>query len=340
MEIKNIIIVLTPFQKDTMERLFENLFKETSTLIYHSEHTSFKRYNSEVLRINDFKFSRNRLLNYQYYLECKKAIAIIRKEINGLETRYSFHEKLNVYIGSEKDIFTQMLLQTPFINSKLIDLIAIEEGLGYYKYKSNWKITLTKYVYQYLTPLLFKEKLKYVYTLGLYPRINKVYARLPEMLPIKRKNVEYLGINVTREKVGRKYNARSNKVLIFSLPNQDYELNDDEKFRIFSKLIDSFEEKAIVIKPHPRENTLFFDRFSDNKNVYVLRKDEVGENINYFEFEKIFNFSSSVIIDILTTGYPKKAVHTIFINGSSNLIFFKETTCIKLTELENYNFES
>ncbi|WP_027076560.1 polysialyltransferase family glycosyltransferase [Maribacter antarcticus] len=340
MEIKNIIIVLTPFQKDTMERLFENLFKQKSTLIYHSEHTSFKTYNSEILTINNFKFSKNRLLNYKYYLECKKAIAIIRKEINGLEAKYSFHEKLNMYIGSEKDIFTQMFLQTPFINSKLNDLIAIEEGLGYYKYKSNWKITLTKYVYQCLTPLLFKEKLKYIYTLGLYPRINKVYARLPQMLPIKRENVEYLSIDATKRKVTKKYNAHSNKILIFSLPNQDYDLNEEEKFRIFSKLINSFVGKAIIIKPHPRENALLFDRFSNNKDVQILRKDEIGESIDYFEFEKIFNFSSSVIIDILTTGYPKKAVHTIFIKGSSNLIFFKETTCIKLIELENYNFES
>lgn len=340
MEIKNIIIVLTPFQKDTMERLFENLFKDKSTLIYHSEHTSFNAYNCEVLRINNFKFSRKKLLNYEYYLECKKAITLIRGEINSLESRYSFDKKLNVYIGSEKDIFTQMFLQTPFISTKLNDLVAIEEGLGYYKYRSSWKIVLTKYIYQYLTPLLFKENLKFIYTLGLYPRINKVYARLPEMLPIKSKDVEYFSIDATRINANKKHNAHSNKILIFSLPNQDFELSDDEKFKIFLKLINSFKGKLIVIKPHPRENALFFDRFLDNIHVQVLRKDEIGESIDYFEFEKIFNFSSSVIIDILLTKYPKKAVHTIFIKGSSNLVFFKETTCIKLTELENYNFEN
>jgi hypothetical protein len=79
-----------------------------------------------------------------------------------------------------------------------------------------------------------------------------------------------------------------------------------------------------------------------NDKMYITGEDApVTTSYDTMGFDVNNTFSiSSVIIDILTTGYPKKAVHTIFIKGSSNLIFFKETTCIKLIELENYNFES
>ncbi len=191
-----------------------------------------------------------------------------------------------------------------------------------------------------MTPFLFKERLAFIYTLGVYPRINKVYARLPDMLPIKSKHVDYFNIASLKLSEKKRYNDGSNKILIFSLPNQDYGLGDEEKFKIYLRLIDSFKNKTVIIKPHPREDSGFFDRFKGSKNVQILRKDRIGENIDYFEFEKIINFSSSVIIDILMTSYPRKAVYTIFMKENSELAFFKETTCIKLSELQSYNFEN
>ena len=340
MEIKNIFIVLTPFQKSTMLQLFNPLFNERSTLVFHSEHTTFNDYNCEIASINNFKFSRKKLLNYKFYQESKKAIARIRDEINDMEHLYKLGKKLNIYIGSEKDIFTQMFLNTSFIAVRLKDLIAVEEGLGYYKYDPSIKIKFTKLAYKYLAPLLFKEKLNFIYTLGVDPRINKVYARLPDMLPIKSNEVTYYSIAKRESWADKKDTIASSKILIFSFPNQDYGVDGKEKVKIFETLIESLKEKTIIIKPHPREDSGFFNIFADYENIQVINKDKTGESLNYFEYQKIINFSSSVIIDILTAGYPTKRVYTIFMKENSKLAFFTKTSCIRLSELYNYNFEN
>lgn len=340
MEIKNIFIVLTPFQKSTMLQLFDPLFNERSTLVFHSEHTTFKDYKCETAPLNDFKFSRKKLLNYKFYQESKKAIARIRYEINNLEIRYRLGKKINIYIGSEKDIFTQMFLNTPFIAARLEDLIAVEEGLGYYKYDPSIKIKFIKLAYKYLTPLLFKQKLNFIYTLGVDPRINKVYARLPDMLPIKSNEVTYRSIEKSVSPADKKDTINSRKILIFSFPNQDYGVDEEEKVKIFETLINSLKEKTIVIKPHPREDADFFNKFAHYENIQVLNKDKTGESLDYFEYQKIINFSSSIIIDILTAGYPTKLVYTIFMKENSKLAFFNKTSCIKLSELYNFNFEN
>ncbi|MFC4221699.1 glycosyltransferase family 52 [Flagellimonas marina] len=341
MEVENIVIVLTPFQKYMIGSVDKNLFDLETTLVFHSKHVSFENCNCKTERINGFEFSKRRLfrLDLSYFKEAKHAIQRIRGEISEYQTQYSLTNGLNVFIGSEKDVFSQMLLATPSVNLKISNLIAVEEGIGYYKTGRTFNTQLTKIAYKLLTPILFGERIDYVYTLGLDPRIKIVYARMPKLLPKKRKGVEYLQLLGPARKGKRIYSASTKKILIYSFPSEDYGMKDHEKKNIFKILINAFPQKQIVIKPHPRENVDLFNNEIRNNNVTLLDKGFIGEGIDYFEFEKIINFSSSVVIDILMAGYPKEEIYTIFFDKSPKISFLKETKCLKLANLNMKNFE-
>lgn len=342
MEIKKIAIVLTPFQKHMIGSVDKNLFNSETTLVFHSKHVSFENCNCKTEGIDGFEFSKRRLfrLDLSYFNEAKRAIKRIRREITQYQTKYSISDGLNIYIGSEKDIFSQMLLNTPSVNLKISNLIAVEEGIGYYKTGRTLNTLLTKIAYKMLTPILFGERIDYVYTLGLDARINIVYARMPNLLPKKRNNVEYLQLPGPSRKNKGPYSASTGKILIYSFPSQDYGMKDHEKKNIFKTLIDTFPQKQIVIKPHPRENVDLFNNEIRNNNVTLLDKRLLGEAFDYFEFEKIINFSSSIVIDILMAGYPKQEVYTVFFDKSPKISFLRETKCLRLANLNQKNFEN
>ena len=248
MEVENIAIVLTPFQKHMIGAVDKNLFDSETTLVFHSKHVSFENCNCALERIDGFEFSKRRLfrLDISYFKEAKQAIQRIRGKITGCQMKYSLKDGLNLYIGSEKDVFSQMLLATPSMYRKISNLIAVEEGVGYYKTGRTFNTKLTKVAYKFLTPLLFGERIDYVYTLGLDSNINIVYARMPKLLPKKRNKVEYRQLPGPSKKNKGSYSASTGKILIYSFPSEDYGIKDREKKKIFQVLIDAFAQNRLL----------------------------------------------------------------------------------------------
>src|SRR5699024_10374621 len=107
--------------------------------------------------------------------------------------------KLTVYIGSEKEIYTQFLLSKLFNSKNNNTLIAFDEGSGFYRTQNQLKTFYCNLFYMIFSFILFGEKINYVYTLVTDRRINIVCARLPHLLPIRRKNTKYIHMDPLRE---------------------------------------------------------------------------------------------------------------------------------------------
>ena len=337
--LENIFVVLTPFQLKMMKEVYEEKLKSSGTVIFHTRHVPIESENFQStcieIQFETFSFielQRSPLKSIKAYRE---QIKVIKNYVNRFIERVDLGNKLQIVIGTDKDIFTQVLLNKLYtFNRKQLKLHAVEEGLGYY-IKEDSKDKFKAFIYRLLTPVLFGERIIYHRQLGTDHRINKLFVRLPNMLPAH-KNL--IGKEISELKLHESIPSSpktTNKVLIFSFPNEDYAISSDDKKVIYEKLLTNLKGRDIVIKPHPRESTEVFKSFPE---IDILEKSKVGEDLDYFQFEMILNFSSSVIIDILSRGYPVDRIFTIAITPI-RFAFFEKTNCLGLADIKDYKFE-
>lgn len=337
--IKHLFVVLTPFQLKMMEQVFNDSIYDERALLFYTKHVKLDQVNFKGQRIQiEFKpFSFIALKK-----QALKTLNSYRKEITAIDLyvkqfieKHDFEAEIQVIIGTDKDNFTQVLLNNLYNSRELeITLHAVEEGLGYY-IRENRRDKLKAIMYRMFTPLLFGQKLLYHRQLGTDPRIDKLHVRLPDMIPqhqgLKGKSIS----QIAQHSIGAGHIGNGNKVLIFSFPNEDYDINSIEKSEIFKTLISKLQGKQIHVKPHPREATEVLHEFSD---LQLLDKTRVGEDLDYFDYGCIINFSSSVIIDILARNYPAERIYTIAITPI-RFSFFDKTNCLNLSDLKRYSFE-
>ena len=314
---RDICIVLTPFQLDQLKRVAEQ-FKLglKKPLIFHAGIippddilSLFGQLNPELVALPAEEISLNRLLRNPF-----KEIPLHRKMIKRLKSfvssnRNSVLECDRLFIGTEKDIFTQLLLSNLKRNQTAFELHAIEEGTGFYSVQSA-KDRLLKMIYPVLSPLLFGAALDYFRTLGTHPRIEVVYARFPDELPYKSANTTYLLI---RPEQRENQHNPGKKWLVFTSPlSEDGHLEQgveksflQELFAVFSSA-----EISVDVKAHPREGLKKYESFA-GENIVVLPANQSGENIDYFDYGNILHFGSSLILDIFQSGYPLEHVTTL-----------------------------
>ena len=337
--VKNIFVILTPFQHKMMELVFGDALKSGDTVLFYTRHVPIEMnlYEGQCveIRFKPFSFIDLKKSPFRNFKAYKKEIKNIENYVRHFIQTNTFDANLNIVLGTDKDNFTQILLNLIFKEKSFnVVLHAVEEGLGYYV-KESGADRFKAFVYKVLTPVLFGQRLLYHRQLGTDPRINKLYVRLPDMLP-KHKGLRGKDITELAQEYSEPGNpSGSNKVLIFSFPNKDYDIDADRKKEIYQTLLMKLDGKQIYVKPHPREETDVFDQFTD---VHVLDKTSIGEELDYFQYGAIINFSSSVIIDILHREYPAERIFTIAITPI-RFSFFEKTHCIKLEDLNSYNFE-
>lgn len=265
----------------------------------------------------------------------------MKGDIRTLLEMFTFSDEFTIYICTDKDIFTQILLNT-FFEKKTgnIKLIAIEEGLGYYLY-SEFKDKCLEYLYKLITPIVFGESLRYTRRLGVDPRINQVYLRAPGLLPVKKKGIKYTKFDFHYQITMKE--PKKGQVLFFSFPEKDMGLDIDKKIDLIKKLVFYLKskEKKLKIKPHPREDIdVLNEQLSHFENVEILENKITGEALNYFDYEMIFNFLSSMIIDILNRGYPKNKLKTIGIWKKPPLKFPQELDYFTIFDFKIEDIES
>ena len=341
--IKNVFLIITPFQYKMMKEVFPaQLQSENSLLIFNEKIAFDTEYCKGLVKQHVFEgFSFNDLKRkpFQKIKEYRKAIAELQDRIKKDFEKLKLADQLKVIIGTDKDIYTQLLLghlHSSEYSVQDIKVSAVEEGLGYYVNETR-SDQFKRLLYQCLTPLLFGTRLYYYRQLGTDHRIDELYVRLPEALPRRRKanEVPVHKIKDSGHDPVLKETVNSKAVLIFSFPNQDFAISDQEKKEIFLALLSKFPEASITVKPHPRESTEVFEEF---EKIKVMPGSMVGEKLDYFQFGTIVNFASSIIIDILQKNYPVDRIYTVFINPVG-LSFFQNTKCIKLKDLKQSKFE-
>lgn len=340
-KVNQIFIILTPFHLEMMKQLFKKEFESGKSLIFFSENSGILKDEKNCFeRIPSFNFSLKKLKNsvFSTSVEYRNQIKKIKNYCHELQlNKYSYHTDLKVIIGTDKDNFTQILLNILYSDQSLkIELSAVEEGIGFYL-EENWIDKILANIYNWFTPIIFNERLQYHKQLGTDARINIVYARLPHLIP-KYPQLEHkklIKINLKESSISPRVSVNK-KVLIYSFPNEDYAIENSEKKVIFDILLGKInKETEVYIKPHPRES---IEVFLSIKRVNLIEKSDAGESLNYFEYDKVVNFSSSIIIDLLTKGYPKGKIFTIAMNNKK-FPLFEETNLIKLNSLKNLNFE-
>lgn len=328
-----LFIILTPFQYRMMGEIFGNVLHEEDTLIFHTAHVTLNHelHRGKCVLIEFEKFSLLELRKnpFKKIPKYRKRLASMRKYLIPFVHDFTSLEELNVVIGTEKDNFTQVFLNVLYERKELRkQLFAVEEGLGYYV-REGCLDRIKSFAYKISTPLVFREKLAYHKQLGTDQRIDRRYVRLPELVPKYRgeKLPNLRAVDIPRNDFDKK--PLKGKVLVFSFANGDFGIDDEEKYKVFKSLINLLEGKEVFIKPHPRESVEVFARFQEIK---VFAKGKPGESLDYFQYEQIVNFTSSVIIDILARGYPPRNIVTVE-TRKTDLPFFKETQTLRIREL-------
>lgn len=306
-----VFIFLTPFHKTVAETCFPTKLKEHNSLVVFANNivdyktgVPIERCNTKI--VNVFKSPLSTYLEYRRYIKYsqKLSLSILKR----LQTK----SKIEIIIGSEKDLFTQVFLQQVFKKRKA-NLIFFEDGMGFY-YRPP-KFRLSTILYPLITPILFGCRINKVYVFGKDKRASKVYCRYPEHIT-KSTNVEYVKFKMKSEA----YNPpkKSNKAIVFTTPPQDFQLSEKNSITLIKKIaneiLNSFEK--IEIKPHPRDLSNYNKLASDN--IKIIKKNKSAEKLNFNEFSTVIHFNSTLIIHLLEINFPKDKIISIITPKSKN----------------------
>ncbi|MGW9684607.1 polysialyltransferase family glycosyltransferase [Flagellimonas sp. 2504JD1-5] len=336
-EINTVVILLTPHHKRSISLLFPQIFKSQKTLLLYSPVIRVDEFECQKYLLTDYAFSRRRIFSspLQFVKPFRDNIQKIDKEIKALELKYCFQYGIQWFFGSDKDIFTQLLLQR--LNSKLGKVIAIDEGLGFYLFLS-YKDRLISFLYWLMTPILFGRRLYYVKRLGTIRAIDTVYLRHKELLPRTKKGVDYREFSLKSKQNHR--NIVKGKVLFFSYAEQDFMLDPKKKIETHRELAALLREtgRELIIKPHPREDSGFLrEGLKNESNLTILESNQMGEDLDYFAHELIINVFSSLIFDLLDSNYPKNRIITLGFLPKPPMKFDGKMTYIPL---KNFNVKT
>ncbi len=334
-KINSLVILKTPFHKKVVEKTHPNLINEPSTLVLYSKFVDASDIYIHKTLLADYQFSRSELFSnpFKNYKNTVTKLKDVKSDVESINQKFNFSNNLKIVICSDRDIFTQLMLNSLLEHENKRELIAIEEGLGFY-IRTTLKDKFFALLYRVITPILFGSKLYYVKRMGVYPKINKIYVRDITLLPKNLKNEDKYKEFRLNTRDNETKSIKKGSILFFSFPEQDYQMHESIKYKLISEIA-SFAKsrnKLLIIKPHPREN-IKPEKIKDLRNISVLDKSVVGESLDYFDYEFIINFFSSIILDIVENNYPKRNLLTIGVLNKP-LIEFKND--LKYSSLKDF----
>ena len=333
--ISDVFIVITPFQKREMEKIFSDKIGSKKTLVIRSNIVSDFAENRNVLALDFEGFSIFRFLKnpIKQVVKVRKYFANINDILDDIECQYIFEKGLNLYIGSDKDHFTQLFINRHVRARNKSRLIAIDEGTGYY-IRENALDYLYRLIYPIFSYMIFGNKINYIRCLGKDKRIHELYLRYPDLVPYRSSKVSY---NLIRDSnVEVVLNSKRRDVLFFSFPEEDYNKNFEFKSRLFLHIRQTYLKRGeyLYIKPHPRENVMDLRRFvKENHSIRLMENEVLGEDMSFANYAKIVNFSSSIIFHLLSINYPLGDIITIGFRRSSSITIFNSTVYLKYSSI-------
>lgn len=262
------------------------------------------------------------------------SLKLYRKQVlkyKSLVKQYTNNNKGSVilYCGSDKNIYLQILANSLKKGNKLKKLISVDEGIGHYGKVAKYG-ALKKQIYKLISVSLLGVKYDYIDTLGTWDLVNDVWVRWPDLVQNKSPKATYHKIPNKERPIKHSSSLDLKKVLILSTPlsvDRRTTLKDEEI--LFNQLVNEMTNNnyKVAIKPHPRDSERKFDAFLKGKpKLEILGGDTVAEEINYWEYSYIVSFGSSVVMDILDSGYPPDRIITIDIMHVTQKIPFFNIT--------------
>lgn len=336
---ENIYVFLTPFHLKQISEISELLPQASKEIAFYSEYVEASKIKEMFpsaclvpipqgkVKFKNFflkPFSERKILN-QLFLRYKKQInQVLVKE-----------KKYNLIIGQDKDIFIQIIINQLISSKRKNEIIAVDEGTAFYRENSKIKYPVMKFFYKLLSPLIFKNEIRYVERLGTTPELDKVYVRFHEELKRSTKSsIQYFQIPSKGKTVDLKRIKESKKVLILTGPlSEDNILSSEQEQNILSALISTIPQSTeIHIKQHPRESEEKLKRHKESENLKILSKKEVAETLNFEDYTLIIHYCSSVIMDLYLIRYPLNHVVTLnpFTEKINLKFLFDQTNHIKL----------
>jgi|GEM_PF-6680243 len=341
MKVNQLFIVLTPFHKKAFLSVYGDQMSQKSTLILVDQSLKdslFLNHDATIVPLPYAEFSvfnfKNKFL--KTVKQYRNQIKTLQVFCDNLIKNTDLDENLTINIGTDRDVFTQILLNKIYESKKLKPtLIAFDEGLGFYDTKK-FTDKLKKLVYPILSPILFNEKLRFYKPMGQDKRIKKVYCRFPELISHNGHSV-YEKLLVRENNYMGSYKSDSQKVLVFSFPNQDLNIDESIKIEWISDIQKLVKPNKIVIKFHPREIVPDSKKWPVVKS-WILLDDISMDHVNYFDYKYIVNFNSSVVMDLLASGYPPDKIITIDFGSKVNIsALYNSTIKLKPKDLKNVN---
>lgn len=338
-KVNQIFIVLTPFHKKAFYSHYGEEMNQKNTLILKDQNIDdslFLNYDSIILTIPYAEFSIFKFQNgfFKTVKNYRHQVKILQQFCDKLLVNKTFDENVTINIGTDRDVFTQIFLNKIYESKDLKpSLHAFDEGLGFYDTK---RLTdkIKKIIYPLLSPILFNEKLKFYKPMGQDSRIDKVYCRFPELIS-KNGHSIYEKIHTRENNCTGTYNKLSNKTLVFSFPNQDLNIKEELKIEWISAIQELVKTEQIYVKFHPREIRPDPNTWPEVKN-WTLIEDITMDHINYFDYKYIANFNSSIVMDLLASGYPADKIITIDFGSKVNISsLYNSTVKLKPNELKN-----
>ena len=333
----NVFIVLTPFQKREMENIFPEKITSKTTLIIKSKIVNGFNKNHNVITLNFENFSIFNLLEnpFKQVIQVRKYFANLNEIINDLESKYLLKNGFNLFIGSDKDHFTQLFINKHIGFKNKNRLIAIEEGTGYY-IRENVLDYIYSFIYPIFSFLIYGNKINYIRCLGKDKRIDDLYLRFPDLVPNKSSKILYKKIPNDNFKINLK--TKRSDVLFFSFPEQDYNQNFVFKKKLYTYIIKNYlnPNELLFIKPHPRENLLDLKKLvEETSKIRLIDKNILGEDLKFEKYKKIVNFSSSIIFHLFNINFPMNDIITIGFKKRPNISIFNSTVYLKYSSIIN-----
>lgn len=310
-------VVQTPYHLIQLQNFFSSEKSYRLNTILYSNFISENELESTFpcnlfIKLPDTSFQFAGLKTLKKIFEYRKKVKVILKFIELLDIeKYS-----SVVIFTDKDYFNQILIDNI---SKGVELIAIDEGIGFYSINRN-DFSIYKLLYPFISKVLFGQKYYYISRLGEHTRIDRLLLRYPHFL-------DGIGIKAEHLKISKKrvsFNENSKKIMILTSPMvEDLYMESSAYINIIFDLVQFWESRTfnVYLKRHPREKILLPFEISS------LDSTKPVESLDLSDFRYVINFGSSAVLDILSQGFPKERLITIDVANFGSLTPVFQNTC-------------
>lgn len=285
-------VTLHPFKSSGLQLLNTHYFKRMVDLLLHPLE-SFMAYRNVVLANFDF--------------------------LNPIFQSIDFSKSTELVICNDRDFLAQISIELLERKINNFSITAVDEGTGFYV-KENLKHKLMKLLYKVISKPLLGFQYRYMEQYGTHPKISTVYIRYPDLLPYRCKHINY--VTMAEQNITDKHIIHFNRpaILLFStLLSEEGFVSESGEMDFYRSFSAHLTERGygLVIKHHPREKTEKLAKIgeilAENKSLEfkIIDKEVQGEQIDVSKFDWVVNFGSSVILNILSSGFQPQKIITL-----------------------------